>query len=47
MNLVYADGHSALQRPGRIAWGQFYAQYSATVRGALAWDSPASNAALD
>jgi prepilin-type N-terminal cleavage/methylation domain-containing protein/prepilin-type processing-associated H-X9-DG protein len=47
VNIVYVDGHSTLQRPSRIYWGQFYAQYSGNVRGTVAWDSPASNAALD
>jgi prepilin-type N-terminal cleavage/methylation domain-containing protein/prepilin-type processing-associated H-X9-DG protein len=47
VNLVFADGHSALQKPSRIYWGQFYAQYQGTLRGNVAWNSPASNQALD
>ena len=47
VNIVYADGHSALQRPSRIYWGQFYAQYDGMVRPGVAWNSPVSNAALD
>jgi prepilin-type N-terminal cleavage/methylation domain-containing protein/prepilin-type processing-associated H-X9-DG protein len=47
VNLVYVDGHSQLQRPSRIYWGQFYAKYSGQVRGSVTWDSPASNTALD
>jgi len=47
VNIVYVDGHSALQRPSRIYWGQFYAKFQETVRGSVQWDSPASNQALD
>jgi len=47
VNLVYVDGHSALQKPSRIYWGQFYAQYQGAVRGSVLWNSPASNEALD
>lgn len=47
VNIVYVDGHSALQRPSRIYWGQFYARSDGMVRPNLAWNSPVSNAALD
>jgi prepilin-type N-terminal cleavage/methylation domain-containing protein/prepilin-type processing-associated H-X9-DG protein len=47
VNLVFVDGHSALQKPSRIYWGQFYAQYQGAVRGSVPWNSPASNQALD
>jgi len=47
VNLVFIDGHSALQKPSSIYWGQFYAQYQGVVRGGVSWNSPASNAALD
>ncbi len=47
VNLVFVDGHSALQMPSRIYWGQFYAQYQGAVRGSVLWNSPASNLALD
>src|SRR3974377_916185 len=47
VNIVYVDGHSALQRPSRICWGQFYAKYDGNVRNNVPWSSPASNAALD
>ena len=47
VNIVYVDGHSQLQRPSRIYWGQFYAKYDGLVRGSVKWDSPTSNADLD
>jgi len=47
VNLVFLDGHSALQRPSSLYWGQFYGQFQGVVRGAVRWDSPASNQALD
>jgi len=47
VNIVYVDGHSALQRPSRIYWGPFYAKYDGDVRTNVRWNSPASNAALD
>jgi prepilin-type N-terminal cleavage/methylation domain-containing protein/prepilin-type processing-associated H-X9-DG protein len=47
VNIVYVDGHSALQRPSRIIWGQFYAKYDGYVRNNVLWSAPASNAALD
>lgn len=47
VNIVYVDGHSSLQRPSRIQWGQWYAKYDGNVRPNVMWYSPASNAALD
>jgi prepilin-type N-terminal cleavage/methylation domain-containing protein/prepilin-type processing-associated H-X9-DG protein len=47
VNIVFVDGHSILQRPSRIIWGQFYGKYDGTVRNNVLWSSPASNAALD
>ena len=47
VNIVHVDGHSALQRPSRIQWGQWYAKYDGDVRPTVKWYSPASNAALD
>ena len=47
VNIVFVDRHSALQRPSRIHWSQFYAKYDGTVRNGVQWNSPASNAALD
>jgi prepilin-type N-terminal cleavage/methylation domain-containing protein len=45
--LVYLDGHSNAQKPSRLVWGQFYAQYEGTVRGTVSWNSPMSNPNLD
>jgi prepilin-type N-terminal cleavage/methylation domain-containing protein/prepilin-type processing-associated H-X9-DG protein len=47
VNIVYVDGHSALQQPSRIYWGQFYVLYQGAVRVSVTWNSPASDAALD
>jgi prepilin-type processing-associated H-X9-DG protein len=47
VNIVYVDGHSQLQLPSRIYWGQFYAKYDGQVRGYVKWNSPASSAKLD
>jgi len=45
--IVFLDGHSALQKPSRIFWGQFYGKYQDLVRPSVHWDSPASSPALD
>jgi prepilin-type N-terminal cleavage/methylation domain-containing protein/prepilin-type processing-associated H-X9-DG protein len=47
VNIVFVDGHSTLQRPSRIVWGQFYGAYKGLVRGSVQWNAPASNLALD
>ena len=47
VNVVYLDGHSAIIRPSRLKWGQFYAKYSGKLDLNFAWDTPVSSLALD
>ena len=51
VNVVYLDGHSAIIRPSRLKWGQFYATYAGKVTlgngSSVPWDAPVSNTVLD
>jgi prepilin-type N-terminal cleavage/methylation domain-containing protein/prepilin-type processing-associated H-X9-DG protein len=49
VNVVYVDGHSALTRPSRLVWGQFYGVYSGKVtpNQTVDWNSPVSAPKMD
>jgi prepilin-type N-terminal cleavage/methylation domain-containing protein/prepilin-type processing-associated H-X9-DG protein len=47
VNVVYLDGHSAIIRPSKLVWGQFYATYSGKLDLGFTWDTPVSSPQLD